>query len=131
MWNRAALVEGRDCSFSLRNLRGCAFLRLALLLQLLLSPQLAQHGKHQDQVQAEVLDACLTLLEDAEPRVRLAVGECLGLLAEQRGAEVWEMSRTAILGSINRCWVSHPDLCLACPPVGWQLFFAEPYWRRQ
>lgn len=75
-------------------------------MQLLLGPQSAQHSRQQAQVQADVVDACLTLLEDAEPRVRLAVGECLGLLAEQRGVEVWEASRAAVLGSINRCWVS-------------------------
>ena len=77
-------------------------------VQLLLSRQQARpgatsHGK----LQGDVLEACLTLLEDPEPRVRLAVSECMRLLAEQHGVAVWLQSRDAILESISACWV-HP-----------------------
>ena len=49
---------------------------------------------------------CVRLLEDDEPRVRLAVGRCLGALARARGLRAWEAVRGAVLGSIERCWVS-------------------------
>ena len=49
---------------------------------------------------------CVRLLEDDEPRVRLAVGRCLGALARARGPRAWEAVRGAVLGGIERCWVS-------------------------
>lgn len=58
----------------------------------------------------QALQGCLRLLEDSEPRVRLAVGECLGLMAQQRGPSVWEVSKDTILTSIEGSWVS------ACQP---------------
>lgn len=48
---------------------------------------------------------CIGLLEDAEPRVRLAVGKCLGALARARGLAAWQAVQGAVLGSIERCWV--------------------------
>ena len=63
------------------------------------------------------------LLEDPEPRVRLAVSECMRLLAELQGTVVWLKSRDAILNSIRACWVSQPNatdplLCYAAWHVG-------------
>ena len=77
-----------------------------LLVQLLLSRQQATTGGiDHDKLQGEALEACLTLLEDPEPRVRLSVSECMRLLAEQQGIAVWLRSRDAILQSISACWV--------------------------
>lgn len=53
----------------------------------------------------QALPGCLQLLEDAEPRVRLAVGECLGIMAQQRGPSVWEASKDTIFTSIEGSWV--------------------------
>ncbi|KAK9826799.1 hypothetical protein WJX81_002074 [Elliptochloris bilobata] len=47
---------------------------------------------------------CVRLLEDSEPRVRLAVGKCMGALARARGMKAWNAVRGAVLGSIERCW---------------------------
>ena len=54
-----------------------------------------------------MLEPVLAKLEAEEPRVRLAVGDCLLVMASQLGPLVWERSGTAILASIRRCWVSH------------------------
>ena len=80
-------------------------------MQLLLSRQQAKEhgGTDHDKLQGDALDACLMLLEDQEPRVRLAVSECMRLLAELQGTAVWLKSREAILDSIRACWVR------ACP----------------
>lgn len=53
-----------------------------------------------------VLQGALILLEDPESRVRLAVGEYLGLLAQNHGIAVWEEARDSVLGSIEHSWVS-------------------------
>lgn len=82
---------------------------LLCLLQLLLAQRDAKNGKEQSKAQRDMLDACLTLLEDPEPRVRLAVSECMRLLAEQQGAAVWLASHDAILDSITACWVRAPE----------------------
>jgi len=37
--------------------------------------------------------------------VRLAVGKCLGALAQARGLAAWQAVQGAVLGSIERCWV--------------------------
>ena len=52
-----------------------------------------------------LLEPVLAKLEAEEPRVRLAVGDCLLAMALQLGPLVWERSGTAILASIRRCWV--------------------------
>lgn len=76
-------------------------------MQLLLNRQQAQSGGAvQDKLHGDALEACLTLLEDPEPRVRLAVSECMRLLAEQQGIVVWLKARDAILESISSCWVT-------------------------
>ena len=77
-------------------------------MQLLLAQKDAKNGEEQSKLQQDMLDACLTLLEDPEPRVRLAVSECMRLLAEQQGIAVWQASRDAILESIKACWVRLP-----------------------
>jgi hypothetical protein len=61
---------------------------------------------------------CMRLLEDGEPRVRLAVGRCLGALAARRGLAAWEAVRGAVLGSIERCWVRAGSACcrIVCGP---------------
>ena len=82
---------------------------LPCLLQLLLAQRDAKNGEEQSKVQRDMLDACLTLLEDPEPRVRLAVSECMRLLAEQQGVAVWLASHDAILDSITACWVRAPE----------------------
>lgn len=51
------------------------------------------------------LGMCQKLLEDPEPRVRLAVGTCLAIMAEARGAGVWESTGRRITGSIRNHWV--------------------------
>ena len=88
-------------------------------VQLLLSRQQAKRGgASHDKLQGEALAACLCLLEDPEPRVRLAVSECMRLLAEQQGAAVWLKSRDAVLGSISVCWVlPMPPPCLIKNPL--------------
>lgn len=53
----------------------------------------------------QALRGCVERLEDAEPRVRLAVGACLRVLAAQQGVAVWEAVSGAILASIERSWV--------------------------
>jgi hypothetical protein len=53
----------------------------------------------------QALRSCVERLEDAEPRVRLAVGACLHVLAQQQGVAVWEAASGAILASIERSWV--------------------------
>ena len=55
---------------------------------------------------------CIRLLEDDEPRVRLAVGKCMGALARAEGLRAWQAVRGAVLGSIERCWVSVQSLPL-------------------
>lgn len=60
----------------------------------------------QEKEREQALQGCLLLLEDSEPRVREAVGDCLGLLAEKEGPRVWELAREPILTSIKRSWVS-------------------------
>jgi len=60
-------------------------------------------------VLASVLDplfeACLALLEDEEPRVRVAVGEVLGGLARVEGPLVWTRAQLAVLASIRDNYV--------------------------
>lgn len=51
------------------------------------------------------MQSCSDCLEDPEPRVRLAVGACLRLLAAQQGNAVWDATKDAVLGSIERSWV--------------------------
>ena len=83
-------------------------LTIASTLQALLSSDAAWTAADADGRQAfaqQALGACMQCLEDAEPRVRLAVGALLHVLAEQQGAAVWEASRDAILGSIEHNWV--------------------------
>lgn len=46
-------------------------------------------------------DECLRLLEDEEPRVRLAVGDCLHRLAVKLGPSVYERCRERLLASIH------------------------------
>ena len=53
----------------------------------------------------QALGSCVECLEDAEPRVRLAVGACLRVLAQQQGIAVWDAVSGAILASIERSWV--------------------------
>lgn len=60
----------------------------------------------QEKEREQALQGCLLLLEDSEPRVREAAGDCLGLLAQKEGPRVWESAREPILTSIERYWVS-------------------------
>ncbi len=84
-------------------------------MQVLLLRRSAKDGEEKSRLQRDMLGACLTLLEDPEPRVRLAVSECMRLLAEQEGNAVWLASRNAILESIEACWVGLPqDWLLHC-----------------
>ena len=88
---------------------------LLSMVQLLLSRQQAKPGgADDDKLQGDALEACLALLEDPEPRVRLAVSECMRLLAELQGITIWLKSRDAILNSIRACWVR-----------------PSPFWHRQ
>ncbi len=92
------------------------------MVQLLLSRQQAKPGAADpDKLHGDALEACLTLLEDPEARVRLAVSECMRLLAELQGTAVWLKSRDAILDSIRACWVcpcpSRPQLMRPCMHV--------------
>ncbi|KAF8068347.1 hypothetical protein HT031_002036 [Scenedesmus sp. PABB004] len=50
---------------------------------------------------AAMVDEALRLLEDGEPRVRLAVGQLLRGLAAKRGLEVLEAAQGRVLDSIN------------------------------
>lgn len=45
---------------------------------------------------------CLRCLEDSEVRVRQAVGDCLGVLATQKGTALFEAVSESIVGSIQR-----------------------------
>ncbi|KAK9841641.1 hypothetical protein WJX74_009256 [Apatococcus lobatus] len=56
--------------------------------------------RRDDQLEQQLQDVSQKLLADEEPRVRLAAGECLGLLAKLRGLSVWTACRTALLDSI-------------------------------
>ena len=79
-------------------------------MQALLSSDAAwSHAGHSSRqaFTKEILGSCNAALEDPEPRVRLAVGDCLGLLAAQQGTAVWDACRDAILGSIERSWVGN------------------------
>lgn len=60
----------------------------------------------QEKEREEALQGCLLLLEDSEPRVREAVGDSLGLLAQKEGPRIWERARDPILTSIEQSWVS-------------------------
>jgi len=51
-------------------------------------------------------DACLLLMEDEEPRVRVAVGEVLGALAAGHGPAVWLRAEGAVMASISSNYVS-------------------------
>ena len=89
---------------------------LLSLLQLLLSRQQVEraHIKGRESLQGDSLEACLALLEDPEPRVRLAVSECMRLLCEQQGVRVWLRARQPILDSIRACWASLHLWSFAC-----------------
>jgi len=58
-----------------------------------------------------VLEACLQLLEDEEPRVRVAVGETMGALARVQGPAVWLRAQPAVLASIRDNFVSAVCAC--------------------
>ena len=45
-------------------------------------------------------------LQDPEPRVRVALAECLGALAQRGGPAVYERCGGAIVSTINACFVS-------------------------
>jgi hypothetical protein len=72
--------------------------------------------EREKELQNEVVQAMLPLLEDPEPRVCLALGEYLGILASKQGTAVWERTRDSVLGSIERNWVSSTALfcCQSC-----------------
>ena len=57
------------------------------------------------ELERQLLQASTMLLDDEEPRVRIAAGECLGLLARLQGVAVWEHCRQAIYDSIQRDYV--------------------------
>lgn len=66
--------------------------------------------EEEKELQNEAVQAMLPLLEDPEPRVCLALGEYLGILASKQGTAVWERARDSVLGSIERNWVSSTAL---------------------
>jgi len=60
-------------------------------------------------LQQNMIGHCLRCLEDSEVRVRQAVGDCLGLMASQRGTALYEEVSHVILGSIERNFDRDPD----------------------
>lgn len=77
----------------------------------------------------KALESYLRLLEDSEPRVRLAVGEYLGLLAEKHGITVWEAAKGAVVGSIESSWVRSLSASLICHiPHLFQSWPMRPTW---
>ena len=72
----------------------------------LIGAQVAAAGADLQQASSDrLLAVCLALLEDAEPRVRQAVAECLSTLARQQGPAVWQGARAAVCASIESSWV--------------------------
>lgn len=61
-----------------------------------------------EKLEEQLLAASEKLLDDEEPRVRLAAGECLGLLAKLQGLAVWTSCHASILDRIHRDYVSQP-----------------------
>ena len=73
-----------------------------------------------DQVTHGLLDTCINLIEDAEPRVRVAVAECLGQLANGHGAVVWNAVRQPLLSAIHGNWVRCASaLCSSLLACSW------------
>lgn len=84
-----------------------------------------EQQEKEKELQNEAVQAMLPLLEDPEPRVCLALGEYLGILASKQGTAVWERARDSVLGSIERSWVSSTALfcCQSCcfrPITAWR-----------
>ncbi len=71
-------------------------------------------------LEQQLLEASKKLMNDEEPRVRLAAGECLGLLAKLQGVSVWMHCRQVLYDSIRRDYVGR---ALSLQLTGWD-------WRR-
>ena len=67
-------------------------------------------SQRDDLLEQQLQEVSQRLLADEEPRVRLAAGECLGLLAKLRGLSVWADCRRALLDSIHQDYVSQKIL---------------------
>ena len=67
--------------------------------------QLALRVTKDTAVAHNAVERSLSLLVDAEVRVRLAVGECLGEATKILGSQVWTQAKKPILDTIKRCWV--------------------------
>ena len=54
-------------------------------------------------------------LQDPEPRVRVALAECLGAMARREGPSVYERCGGALESTVNACFVSRLHSPAFCP----------------